>query len=187
MTLHKKRARPTPRLIEQAADAIRKGSTAELAARSIGVSRSTWFRWLKRGEEGNELAFRRFHRAVKRAEATCAVEALQVIHEAAEDGNWKAAAWLLERRYGYTTSMYEREEVREAREAREVLAASPEEDSGYWETPAGYAALAESVLNVGPRRFLELMKSNDRVAEMCNLVVTRHANLEPESASELAS
>ena len=105
---------PTPERIELAAAALRKGAGVPLAAQVIGISPTTWLCWLKRGEEGEGLAYRRFWQAVSAAEAECALEALQVIHEAAEDGDWQAAAWLLERRFGYTTPIHPRHEQEHA-------------------------------------------------------------------------
>ena len=60
--------KPTPKTINQAEAAIRSGLSAELAAKTIGISRRTWFRWMKRGKEG-ERPYTRFVGAVHQAEA----------------------------------------------------------------------------------------------------------------------
>lgn len=43
-----------------------------------------------------------FFQAFKKAESNAALSSLNCILVAAANGKWQAAAWLLERRYGYT-------------------------------------------------------------------------------------
>lgn len=82
-------------------EAIALGCTYSLAASYAGVSESTVFRWLSSGREEEEGEYADFYRSVKEAEAISAVRSLGSIVQAARDGNWAAAAWLLERRHGY--------------------------------------------------------------------------------------
>jgi hypothetical protein len=81
--------------------AIQMGATYELAAQFGGVSYDTFNNWMKRGAEGVEgdQAFVDFFETVKQAEGKAAVGWLAKIEVAANDGNWQAAAWKLERRY----------------------------------------------------------------------------------------
>lgn len=81
--------------------AIQLGATYEIAAENAGVSRSTLWNWLKRGEEQSTGQFATFLDAFKKAEARAALGALATIHKACNDGDWKAAAFLLERRHNY--------------------------------------------------------------------------------------
>jgi hypothetical protein len=74
-------------------EALRDGATYEDAARSAGISPRTFRRWRRRY---GDLETR-----VQRAEAEAATAALDVIGEAAESGDWRAASWLLEQRHGY--------------------------------------------------------------------------------------
>ncbi|MBG89530.1 MAG: hypothetical protein CMO80_21905 [Verrucomicrobiales bacterium] len=82
------------------------GCTYELAASYAGIHVSTLFGWLAKGREGME-GFSEFFDDVKKAEAQCAMGALGIVIQAARgtpgnnDGDWKAAAWLLERRHQY--------------------------------------------------------------------------------------
>lgn len=54
------------------------------------------------GRDKNSKRHREFYAAVKNAESMNAVRNLASIAQAAKDGNWTAAAWMLERRHGYT-------------------------------------------------------------------------------------
>ena len=81
--------------------ALSVGCTYELAAKFAGIHEATFYSWLAKGREGNP-DFSSFYEAAKKAEAACATGALGVIVQSARDGDWKAAAWFLERRHGYT-------------------------------------------------------------------------------------
>jgi hypothetical protein len=72
------------------------GATQRLAAEYAGVGESTFRAWMasKRGAE-----FLALQAAVKEATAKGSVGALAKIQKAATDGQWQAAAWLLERRH----------------------------------------------------------------------------------------
>lgn len=94
-------ARPTKLTSElqtRIVQAIRAGNYADAAARSAGISPSTYYRWLERGERAASGAHREFRDAVKRAEADAEVHAVAIVRKAmAED--WRAAMAYLERRY----------------------------------------------------------------------------------------
>lgn len=94
-------ARPTdctPEVTARVCLAIREGMALEHAAEHGGIHPSTFFRWMERGAAGEE-PFGEFREAVKEAERTCELRALKTIRKGARNGNWTAAAWLLERRY----------------------------------------------------------------------------------------
>lgn len=75
-------------------EAVRMGVTYELASRYAGFDDSTFRRYMadKRPE------FQAFRAAVAAAEGEAAMAALQQINDATAR-DWRAAAWLLERRY----------------------------------------------------------------------------------------
>ena len=86
--------------------ALETGATYEIAAKRGGIKRETLWRWLKKGEDAKTGQFVTFRNDVKKAEANGAVFMLAIISKAARGDErqkpaWKAAAWLLERRYGY--------------------------------------------------------------------------------------
>ena len=71
-------------------EAIEAGSTLKDAAAYAGIGKSTLDRYRQQDEA---LAA-----AVEQAEGTAAVTYLRAIHRALDRGDWKAAAWWLERR-----------------------------------------------------------------------------------------
>lgn len=79
-------------------DAIRRGLHLDTAARLAGIDPSTFWRWMKYGEEGRSQTYRNFYKAVKEAEAE-AEERLVGHIESAALKCWQAAAWILERRH----------------------------------------------------------------------------------------
>lgn len=89
---------------------IASGSYSEIAARANGVGPSTFYAWMKRGEnaevddKGKPIDFDderyvEFREAVKEAEAKAEVLAVGRIQQAAASGTWTASAWYLERKY----------------------------------------------------------------------------------------
>jgi hypothetical protein len=80
----------TPELVEWICQALRLGATRRDAAAVARIHRDTFYQWLKEKPE--------FPEAVKKAEAEGVVMSLAKINKAASD-DWRAAAWLLERRY----------------------------------------------------------------------------------------
>ena len=84
------------------AQGIRLGMTYQLAAQYGGIGERTLYKWLKLGDQPNsDPAFVQFRQAIKAAEADNAARCLLAIDEAATDGSWQAAAWILERRHNY--------------------------------------------------------------------------------------
>lgn len=84
------RSKYTPERVKRFLDAVRLGSTYRLAAAYAGISHETYANWLDSKPE--------FFAAVKEAEGQAVVGWLAKIEKAANDGNWQAAAWKLERR-----------------------------------------------------------------------------------------
>ncbi len=89
----------TPETTAKLCEAIRLGSTYELACNSAGVSYNRFNEWRKAGEVAKNGKFREFYNTIKKAEGDAAKKWLQHVEDAAQDGNWQAAAWKLERRY----------------------------------------------------------------------------------------
>jgi transposase len=87
-------ARPTkytPEVGEKLCTAVRHGLTYKLAAAYAGVHYDTLNEW-RRGKP-------EFSDALTRAEAEGALARMLRIEKAASDGDWRAAAWIQERRY----------------------------------------------------------------------------------------
>lgn len=73
--------------------------TRERAASYAGIGLSTFHEWMSNGRDDELGIYSDFSEAVKRAESEGIAINLKNIHTAAQDGNWQASAWILERRH----------------------------------------------------------------------------------------
>ena len=95
------RARPDdPELLRKVREGCRMGLKLALVADYAGIGQSTLFKWLKLGREGDEK-YTAFVDAIDGSSGQAAAAMLLRIQQAATAGQWQAAAWLLERRFGY--------------------------------------------------------------------------------------
>jgi transposase len=78
---------------------VAEGHSREVAAQACGVAATTVYRWMKRGEANPDSSYGEFCTALKRADAEAEIACLRTIKAAANAGDWKAAAWMLKRRY----------------------------------------------------------------------------------------
>lgn len=78
-------------------EAIEAGNYASTAAESVGISSSTHYLWMSKGEEGIE-PYVGYMEAIKKAEAEAEMSAVRNIKTHAAD-NWTASAWYLERKF----------------------------------------------------------------------------------------
>jgi hypothetical protein len=106
--------RPTKLNPERQAEivsAIKAGNYAEIAAAYAGISRGTYFLWMKKGKEdarsGKETIYSDFFDAVKKAESDAEVRAVAIIQRAMPE-NWQAAMTYLERKFPARWSRGER-------------------------------------------------------------------------------
>lgn len=90
----------TPELIEQLSQAIRRGAYVETACALVGVSKDTFYRWLRqaKGNDATEATIELSY-AIEKAMAEAEMRFLDIIDAAAEGGTWQAAAWRLERMF----------------------------------------------------------------------------------------
>ncbi len=79
--------------------ALRLGNYRKTAAEYAGISERTLGDWLYKGSEEKSGDYADFHQEVLEAEQAAEVRALGVIQQAAQKGEWKAAAWFLERKF----------------------------------------------------------------------------------------
>ena len=92
-------ARPTdctPELTEALCAELKLGMAIRAACQHVGIDDSTYRKWMTRGENGEE-PFVTFRTAATRAKAE-GVRALVVTVRKAAASDWRAAAWILERR-----------------------------------------------------------------------------------------
>ena len=77
---------------------IRSGAYIETAAAYAGITKETFYKWLKRGKKDSSGPYREFSDAVGKALAEAELRDILRIDKAAES-QWTAAAWRLERRF----------------------------------------------------------------------------------------
>lgn len=80
---------------------IKKGLTYDMCAKYAGVSPSAFYSWLRKGRQGKDKKFIDFVSKLEQAEAQGAVFHLDNINRNSAD-DWKASAWILERRHNFT-------------------------------------------------------------------------------------
>ena len=87
--------------INKICEGIKKGLTYDMCAKYAGISPSSFYTWLRKGREGKEKKFIEFVSKLEQAEASGAAYHLDNITKNSRD-DWKASAWILERRHNYT-------------------------------------------------------------------------------------
>lgn len=104
---------PKPKLLNpetrrKLCDAIRSGSTHELACKYAGIGVRTFYDAMAQARSGDP-EWSEVLEEIEAAEGAGAVQLVAIIRKSAMDGTWPAAAWILERRY---PMMYGRSESR---------------------------------------------------------------------------
>jgi hypothetical protein len=95
-----RRRKDTDQTLDRLCQGLSLGATHELACRYAGVASSTFRAWRQEAERAAPGT--RQHALLARldaAEGQAAVHWLRLIEDAAQQGQWQAAAWKLERRY----------------------------------------------------------------------------------------
>lgn len=89
-------------IVARLLEAASKGHTRDQCAYYAGIDPSTLYRWIKFAKEGRQ-PYRSFYRKLEQARTVGSNHLLEVIRGAAtgHNGQWQAAAWLLERCHGY--------------------------------------------------------------------------------------
>ena len=99
----------TPEVQEKIVGVLRSGNYAQVAAACAGIGETTFYEWLKRGEEEESGIYTEFREAIKNAEAEAEADSVAII-ETAGRKEWQARAWLLERKHPYRWGRFERQE-----------------------------------------------------------------------------
>lgn len=142
---------------EKMCEAITLGCTYKLSCQYAGIDTSTFYLWMQAGREGKDKSKVEFFNSIKKAEADCAFRTLVKINEASKD-DWRAGAWLLERRHHYIKNPPADKEEHEdnkipsttkellQHQQKELMKASKQAlDVGSFQA---YAALQRQILNV---------------------------------------
>jgi hypothetical protein len=88
----------TPDLQQRFLEAIRVGATHHIACDYAGICQATLYFWFAKAEKGRQ-PYLAFLEQVREVSGIAAVGWLAQIEKAGRDGDWRAVAWKLERRY----------------------------------------------------------------------------------------
>lgn len=88
----------TPEIQTVIVSSILAGGYVETAAAFAGISKTTFYEWMKKGAKASKGKYHDFSNAVKKAQAEAELRDVMVVNRAAQS-SWQAAAWKLERKY----------------------------------------------------------------------------------------
>jgi hypothetical protein len=98
----------TPEVHEELVRLTTAGLTIAASAKQVGISARTFEQWLQKGRCADaEEPYASFAMDIERALSTCEFVLLSRIQKAAAGGDWKAAAWIMERKYKETWATHE--------------------------------------------------------------------------------
>lgn len=95
------RGRPTKltrEVEDQLVRAISAGAYIETAAAFVGISKVSFYDWMRRGARAKSGRYKAFSERIKKAMAESEMRSIMAIQRAG-DINWQAHAWYLERKY----------------------------------------------------------------------------------------
>ncbi|MBF0607433.1 MAG: hypothetical protein SFH39_00965 [Candidatus Magnetobacterium sp. LHC-1] len=85
-------------IVDSLANFLRLGADKKTACESCGIHYDTFRRWMQKGEKEKTGIYRNLYNVIKKALADNEIRLIAIIQKAAEV-DWKAAAWMLERKY----------------------------------------------------------------------------------------
>ena len=88
----------TPEIHEKIVNLVRAGNYVETAAACVGIVKSTFYEWLKKGARKEEEKYIDFSNAIYKAQAESEARDVLTVSKAT-DKHWQAAAWRLERKF----------------------------------------------------------------------------------------
>lgn len=94
-----RKSKLTSELIKEAYKLVAAGNYIKDVYPILGIDESTWYRWLSDGEKAKSGIKKEFYETIKKAEKDAIARNVALIQRAAQEGNWQAAAWWLERKY----------------------------------------------------------------------------------------
>jgi len=98
----------TPELTKKVGELLEEGLYVETVCKAVGISTKTFYQWLNRGE--TEKKYAEFKKVVEESEAKFEERLVGTIKTYSIE-DWKAAAWLLERRFPRRWSQHISEET----------------------------------------------------------------------------
>lgn len=109
-------------------NAIKAGLTYDLACGAAGISFQTFRNWQLRGEKEKTGQYFEFLEDLKEAEGQGSQRLITLINRSANEGQWQAGAWILERRYPEHFSRRATQEKTQAPEKPEIKEEASEKD-----------------------------------------------------------
>ena len=94
----------TPDVQHRILQALQLGNYRKDAAQYAGVDPTTLHRWVARGRREPDSEYGALREAVLEAESKAKIAAMGCITRSARDGDWRASAWYLERKYPHEFS-----------------------------------------------------------------------------------
>lgn len=88
----------TEDLITEIANYVKAGNDIHICCQAVGICKTQFYNWMKRGNDISNGLHRKFRDSILRAQAFAEIRDVVVVDRAATDGDWRAAAWKLERR-----------------------------------------------------------------------------------------
>ena len=107
-------------VIQKICTAISLGCTVQLAAGYAGITPRTLYYWIQRGKDDQRGQYHDFFTRYKESEAIGAVNNLACINSAAKGGDWRAAAWILQTRHGFSQNSQQIDPLQEQVEAKQI-------------------------------------------------------------------
>ena len=92
------------RIINDAQTAAAMGLSINLVSDYIGIPVSTMYDWISRGAERPGSIYEKFSEALSRGRSQCAIKNMKRIQDAG-DTDWRAAAWVMEKRFGFRSQI----------------------------------------------------------------------------------
>ena len=86
----------TPEKIDLICDHLKEGNYDMVAAQAAGITRQTFYRWIRQGKADKEGIYFEFYQRVEQSKAEGEINLITTIKKAS-NRTWTAAAWILER------------------------------------------------------------------------------------------
>ena len=92
------------RIVNDAQTAAAMGLSMNLVSDYIGIPLSTMYDWIRRGAERPGSIYEKFSEALSRGRSQCAMKNMARIQDAGAT-DWRAAAWVMEKRFGFRSQI----------------------------------------------------------------------------------
>lgn len=206
-----KRKKFTPARKKLILSCFRKNLSVRLTCKKAAIESKTFYRWMNRGKNGDR-EYSKFYDDVQTAISEGAESAMDYIIESFPK-DWKSAAWVLERKHGYTKdSKSLSQELEEKQEStndsddspRAILwnlckelktSISKAQESGSWQA---YAALQRTYLatyreyrEISAKQTeyeeLETMDDDELISQIRNVYLSLNPKLQTDIAEQIGS